>query len=364
MDSQENNSAAGLRNLIATLCAQQDLVFIGAVKLGPEPQFNHFSDWVDLGYHGKLHYLEKYHDLRRDPRKLLAGASSALIIGFPCYDGDRLNYRFWKHPRVAQYARYYDYHKLLKRKANKILASLRAKDPALFGRVVVDSAPLLERALACRTAQGFIGKNNMYIHPHWGSYLLLVEILVSIELDWDIPAQIDPSERSKGGGCGTCRRCEVHCPTGALKPFALDARKCISFYTIENRGVIPIEFWKYLKTYLFGCDICQLACPYNRDVPKQTLYRWEKRPSLYEIALMSQKDYEALFAGTPMTRAKRSGLRRNALVAMVVSEDPRLDSAIEQIKAEAYDPLLSATIEQIPLYLASIEKEPLASKEQ
>lgn len=341
---------------LEALSASESLVFLGAVNLkGQEPQYLLFENWINLGKQGGLDYLNKNKHLRKEPNKIFEGAQSSLVFGFSCYDGDRLNFKSWKNPRVAQYARFYNYHKILKKKGCKVLEQLQEFDKEIKGRVLVDSAPVLERALASRTSKGFIGKNNMYIHPIYGSYLLLMEIFLNKAIEEDKPAKIDVKSRSKNGGCGSCRRCEVHCPTGALTSYSLDARKCISYYTIEHRGCIPVEYWKYLKLYLYGCDICQLSCPYNRKIDfRQTEFRWDKNPSLYEIVKMTQSEYEYFFGGTPMTRAKRVGLRRNALIAMVVCGDKRLDLVIKDILLEK-DPILEGTINQIDEFL-KIEK--------
>lgn len=340
---------------IQNMVSQHGLVYLGLTDLGPEPRFNDFAKWLADKKHGEMSFLENYLPLRQDPQKLLPGAKIALILGFPYYQGDRYDFRKTQKPRIAQYARLQDYHKLFKNKCQTILNDLLELSPQAerpLGRVMVDTAPLLERALAQRSGVGFVGKNTMFIHPEWGSYLLLGEIFLSC----DLPRAVATKKMASSGipkktACGTCRRCEVHCPTGALANYSLDATKCLAYYTIEHRGAIPVQYWPFLATYVFGCDICQLVCPVNREVPlaKQWTVKLKDFPPLFEVASMDQAYYERVFGGTPMTRAKRSGLRRNALIAMVVTEDGRLEELLEIIRQES-DPVLLQTLEQIDEY--------------
>ncbi len=295
-------------------------------------------------------FLEKNLPLRENPTGLLEGAKQALIFGLNYYQGDRLSEALQGTARIAQYARLKDYHKSLRRRGEAIVAELKGRFPDLNSRVLVDSAPLLERALANRTSKGFIGKNTCYIHPEKGSMFLLSEILLDQEImAADVKPPLDPAFRTEAGGCGSCKRCQVYCPTGALdEAFRLDARKCLSYWTIEHRGTIPEEFWPWVKTYLFGCDLCQLACPYNRSqvVSKEEVILKAAQVDPFAIACMSQAYYVAFFGGTPATRAKRSGLRRNALIALCEMQDPRLEEAIASVGAED-ERVLHETIEQI-----------------
>jgi epoxyqueuosine reductase len=337
-----------LRDHIRNFIEKEGLACLGFVDLDPEIRFQNFEHWLDENKHGEMHYLERYKELRRDPSLILPGAKSAIVIGFPYYQGDKFLFRS-AQTRIAQYARFADYHKILKKKTEHVLCSLLKILPeGHYGRVLVDSAPVLERALAERGGEGFVGKNTMFIHPQWGSYLLLSEILITVSLE-------KPKQESRKS-CGTCSRCQVFCPTGALTPYSLDARKCLAYYTIEHRGCIPIQYWQYLKEYIFGCDICQLVCPFNRGVKpvSHLAIKLTEFPPLYDVVTMDQLYYERVFGGTPMTRAKRSGLRRNALIAMVVSKDERLEQILSLLQSEN-DPLLIKTIEQIPEYKSFID---------
>jgi epoxyqueuosine reductase len=342
------------REELQKLCSEEGLLLLGLVDLGPEPRFQLFEQWLSEGQHAGMRFLENNRHLREDPRGLLPDSVQALIFALPYYQGDKLNAALRGEYRVAQYARLRDYHKSMKQKATRILQKLQEKKPGLDGRVTIDSAPLLERALAARTMRGFIGKNTCYIHPDHGSLMLIGEILLSLPIaSSDTAATVDPAQRTENGGCGTCRRCQVHCPTGALDTaYRLDARKCLAYWTIEHRGTIPFEFWPHLPTYVFGCDLCQLACPYNRKaLPTQEPVRPELlNPDLYELATMTQQRYESWIGGSPLTRAKREGLRRNALIAMAVIKDERLKEACAEVKAEDAE-VLHQTLEQIAIWI-------------
>ena len=136
-------------------------------------------------------------------------------------------------------------------------------------KIAVDSVPIFERAIAAKTEFGFIGKNTCYIHPKKGSFFLLGEIILDEVIKQDSKLAVETTKRTDLGGCGSCKRCQVHCPTGALdKEYELDANLCLSYWSIESRGIIPEKFWPWFSKFYFGCDICQLVCPYNRgDVP-------------------------------------------------------------------------------------------------
>lgn len=341
------------REKIKKIVEEQDCEFFGIVDLFDEPSFSSYKKWLEEKKHGSMHYLENHLHCRKSPAKILVNARSALIIGLNYYQGDKYQTK-QAVPSVAQYARLKDYHKILKKNARKIVDQIKTNTSKAFNhRVVVDSAPILERALASRCNKGFIGKNTLFIHPKKGSFVLLGEIVLDVKLEVDQKIPVNPNLRNTTyGGCGTCRRCQVYCPTAALaKDYTLDATKCLSYYTIENRDVIPLKYWSYLKTSFFGCDICQLVCPYNRAaqvVPKKYVHL-KNIPPLKKIALMSQQEYEEFFGGTPLTRAKRTGLRRNAIIAMIVTDDPDFEKILPQLQQDS-DPILQKTLLQIPNY--------------
>lgn len=344
------------REKLSSFLQSEDLLLLGIVRLGQEKDFARFEKWLSHGKEAGMNYLHEHLELRQDPRGVFPGAQSAVVFALPYDGGDAaLDSRGaqWTTPRVAQYARFDDYHKILRKKGTAVLEKLKVLFPEIEGRVTVDSAPILERALAARTSQGFIGKNTCYIHPTHGSLLLLGEILTNFRGDTDSEAEIDPHRHTTEGGCGICDRCQVHCPTGALdESYSIDSNLCLSYWTIEHRGAIPEKFWPWMKLYYFGCDLCQLACPYNKKETTARLpssLKAREYPPLFETATMDQASYEKYFGGTPLTRAKRNGLRRNALIAMTVTEDPRLNEAMLIAEKDAASPI-AETLTQIRTY--------------
>jgi len=316
------------RQVIQTTVEAQELVFLGVVRLDVEEDFGRYQAWLADGRQAGMQFLENYQELRQDPRRLLPEARSAILFALPYALGEVPD-----GPKVAQYAQFKDYHRVLWDRGEVITKLLWGDESKRRARVVVDSAPVLERALAASSSRGFIGKNTCFIHPDQGSFLLLGEILTTEDLvadDRTAPREFEV--KSKEGGCGPCKQCQVACPTSALdKDYQIDARTCLSYWTIEHRGPIPLEFWPHLAEYYFGCDICQTSCPYNAKVGRRLPASLERReiPSLFSIATMDEREYGEFFGGTPLTRAKRSGLRRNALIAMYVTGDADLPQALE-----------------------------------
>jgi len=339
--------------------ASEGLTFFGATDLDVRQDYEKFSSWLQEGRHAGMSWMNKHLEIRKKPELLLAGAQRAFIFGFPYWLGDKWRLQTGDEaPKIAQYARISDYHRLIVLKLKNVKKMLEeTSTDAVSWRIAVDSAPLLERALAAAAGNGFIGKNTCFIHNQEGSFFLLGEILTT--LSFDLPKtgkkNLSHMERTSMGGCGTCRRCQVNCPTGALdSDYKIDSRKCLSYWTIENRGLIPIEFWPWVARYLFGCDICQLVCPYNRNIQvaaeAKSFIRVSSTPDLIDMATMDQDYYEKNFGGTPMTRAKKSGLRRNALIAAVVKNDPRIWPLLKSLQDEE-DSLIKGTVAQIPSFL-------------
>ena len=361
---QRDETSTNHLELIRKVAEREDLHFFGVSDLDVRRDFERFEAWLNENRHGDMTWMTNHKTIRSDPKKLLETANAALIFGFPYYLGDRWR-RAATHepPRVAQYARLYDYHKFMRSKLTKVIQSIAAVAPQeTMWRIAVDSAPLLERALANGVGTAFIGKNTCAIHPSKGSFFLLGEILTSwIPVETHIKtARVGHMPRSENGGCGTCKRCQVHCPTGALdQDYRIDAKKCLSYWTIEWRGEIPVEYWPWIGRYVFGCDICQLVCPYNRPIAPsstaQTIVRIGNEVDLFAMTTMDQELYEKLFGGTPMTRAKRSGLRRNAIIAMAAQGDRRLECLLDNLSADP-DPVIRGTSQTAKTYMARSKK--------
>ena len=299
-----------------------------------------YRRWIERGDHAAMAWMDGRYDVREDPALLLPGARSALCValqyhpldGEPEAEGD-----LW--PRVARYARGRDYHDILGKALKRLAARIRDAYPGAETRPYVDTGPILERELAARAGLGYFGKNTNLLHPRWGSYFLLGELLLTLELDPDAPTR---------DICGTCTRCLDACPTGALpEPYRLDARRCISYWTIEHRGDFPPQARALVDDWVFGCDICQEVCPHNGKALPGKHPRLRMPPERRELDLagllgLDREEYVRRFIRSPMKRAKLEGLQRNAAVAMV----HRVKSG--QDTAERYIPALTRALRENP----------------
>jgi epoxyqueuosine reductase len=317
---------------------RHDLSFAGHVDLDLGPAFEAYKKLVFGQDIGTMDYLRIHADLRAHPQKLLENAQSALIVALPY----RLEKRQKGMSRIARYAQLPDYHKLIKARLLKIFDDC---PPPFSYRICVDSAPVLERFLASKAPGAALSKNTMYIHPQYGSFVLLGCVLT------DAPCEPQPAIFKPHTNCSTCRRCQVHCPTGALKEdFTIEATRCLSYWTIENRDTIPEAFWSGVATHIFGCDKCQDVCPINRQA--QTA-QWHQTQNVvaetidpFVLATLDHATYLKLFAGTALTRAKIHGLRRNGLIALAVTKDPRLSDALATVDKTSNE-MLQKTKKQI-----------------
>ena len=255
-------------------------------------------------------YLEKTRELRSDPRALLAGARSVVVLATPYSSADPAAP---DGTRTARYALAEDYHRTLRAKCESLVDAWKAETgTAMRHRVCVDSAPLAERDFAAAAGIGWIGKNGMVLNDE-GSYFLLCEILTDAELPADAPVD----ER-----CGSCTRCLDACPTSAfLRPGLLDAKRCVSYWTIEQRSAIPEEIVSRLGGWVFGCDVCQEVCPYNQAIETAPLER--RPPELSDLLGMRASEWRRRLRDTPLARAGPAGLRRNA--AAVAESRSRAD---------------------------------------
>lgn len=279
-----------------------------------------YARWVALGYAGKMGYLERNVEKRADPRQVLPGARSVVCVGMQYYQepvpkNDALS------GRIACYAQGEDYHGLIEGRLGQLLEFIRGEvGQAMVGRAYVDTGPVLERELARRAGLGWWGKNTCLIAKKAGSYFFLGELLLDLELEYDQPA-IDH--------CGTCTRCLDACPTQAFpEPYVLDARRCISYLTIELKDAIPRPLRVGMGDWIFGCDICQEVCPWNRRAEPAQEPAFEARPglenpSLPELLSLNQEEFAGRFRHSPLKRAKRRGLLRNAAVALGNAGDRR-----------------------------------------
>jgi epoxyqueuosine reductase len=286
-----------------------------------------FERWLAARYHGEMGYLERNAHKRVDPDKVLAGARSIITVASSYYrEGENTG-------PIARYARYSDYHEALAnplKSLSEFVTELGA--PTARSLWYVDTGPLLERDLAQRSGLGFIGKHTNLISRKLGNWIFLSEIITTVEIEADAP------EKNR---CGSCRRCIAACPTEAIRaPFELDARRCISYLTIELKTSIPEELRPAIGTRIFGCDECLAVCPWNRFAREGSLMKEHFRPDLgapdlIELLSLDDDQFKRRFANTPILRTKRRGLLRNVCVALGNLRDR---SALPALERAASDP--------------------------
>ncbi len=300
--------------LIHRLAREIGLDRVGVTRPRPSRYGAYYRHWLAAGQHGTMTYLARNVELRLEPGRILPGARSAICAAVSYRREDPRPADDRPRGIVARYARGRDYHRVLKLRLRRLIERLRdAVGEPFEARVFVDTGPLLERELAAAAGIGWIGKNTLVLHEKLGSYLLLGVALTTLELEPDAPAT---------DHCGTCRRCLDACPTQAFpEPYRMDASRCISYLTIEHRGEIDPRFFDAIGSWVFGCDICQEVCPFNRKAPpgrdaELTASVAPAYPNLVEWAQMRSGTYRRLTRQTALGRARRSMLRRNALIAL------------------------------------------------
>ena len=298
----------------------------GIASLSASSYSEELRGWLERGEHAEMAYMSRRIELSLDPRDIMPSARSVVCValqysplqGDLCEEGD-----LW--PRVARYAHGTDYHDLMKARLEELAGRVRDAFPDCATRSYVDTGPVLERELAVRAGLGAFGKNTMLLNEESGSWLLLGELFLSLELEPDV-AVTDL--------CGSCTQCLEACPTGALpSAYRLDANRCISYWTIEYRGILPREIRSQLGGWVFGCDLCQEACPWNGDTlsvdhPEMRLPSHRAELTLSDLLRIDREQYVERFRGSPMKRAKQAGLQRNAAVAMGNSKDRRYVPAL------------------------------------
>ena len=325
-----------VKEQIKELAAEAGFELCGIARAEPTLESAFYPEWLLRGFHGNMDYLEgRRGEMRADPRTLLPSARSVISVG-QVYNAPHRYSTEARDPDagwVARYAWGRDYHDTMKDRLRGLVR--RLQESADFDyKICVDTSPLLERAYAHRAGLGWIAKNTCLINEQVGSWFLLGEILTSLELDSDEPAPFR---------CGTCTRCIDACPTDAFVEIggdgpshALDSRRCISYWTIELEGEIPKENRSEIGRHVFGCDICQDVCPWNRPARAATTGAPEfqpanAEPSLHELAAMTQEQFNQRFAGTPIKRSKYAGFLRNVAVAMGNSGEPEFVATLERL---------------------------------
>jgi epoxyqueuosine reductase len=312
---------------LATGCGFE-LAGVAAAEPLPEAEF--YGQWVQQGMAGDMRYLtDRRGRMRADPRSLLPSARSIICVG-KVYNGPEPYSTRFDEPERAWISRYAwgdDYHDVVREGLEKLAARLEEIAGPFEWKIAVDTAPLLERAYARRAGLGWIGRNTCLIREGTGSWFFLGELLVSLRLEPDVP----PPDR-----CGTCMRCIEACPTGALVPtgqrqpaWALDSRLCISYLTIELRGPVPDRLKPAIGRNVFGCDICQDVCPWNRDAAVTAEPAFQARnfaPPLARLAALGEAEFRETFGGTPVERARYEGFRRNVAIAVANRRGSTIES--------------------------------------
>ncbi|MBN2096550.1 tRNA epoxyqueuosine(34) reductase QueG [Candidatus Peregrinibacteria bacterium] len=323
-----------------------------------------FEEWIKKDYQADMDWLELMKKDRFHPERVLPGIKSVIVLGAVYSDSGAMVKRWrsdggqpqplhissetreaqqMRHHRgvVARYARGKDYHKVLRKKLIELSDFLKSRYPQAQTYASVDSGPTADRALAEAAGLGFFGKNTCLINPPRGSYFFIASLMTDLELP-ETPEKPMPA-------CGNCRKCIQNCPTGALAESGkLDARKCISYLTIENKGPIPVELRPKIGNRLFGCDACQACCPFNAVLPSEVLIGPLKPENGAGdsldlkgiLSIESDEEFAEKFAGTPLMRAKRRGLLRNACVAAGNSGNKELVSYLEALIRQESDEML------------------------
>jgi epoxyqueuosine reductase len=279
--------------------------FARAEKMDPEAR--RLEEWLSMGSHGSMKWMENHFDLRTDPTQLVPGAKTVVSLAYNYYTEKKQSDP--SAPKIAKYALGEDYHHVLRKKLKNLLQWMREEIGEVQGRCFVDSGPVMERDWAARSGIAWNGKNTLSIRPGSGSWFFLAELIIDLELEYDHPIK---------DHCGTCRRCVDACPTEAFSPngYLLDASRCISYLTIELRDEIPNSFKGQMEGYAFGCDICQEVCPWNRFAHRHSEPAFEPSPALLgmgsrEWQEMTSEVFDEVFKRSPVKRTRLEGLKRN-----------------------------------------------------
>lgn len=271
-----------------------------------EEEAPRLEQWLANDFHGKMHYMENHFDKRLDPRLLVEGAKSVISLSYNYFPSEVQQNQSYK---IAKYAYGEDYHHVVKNKLFELLSLIRDEIGEVNGRCFVDSAPVMERVWAEKSGLGWTGKNTLLIQKKKGSFFFLAELIIDLELAYDYPFTINH--------CGTCTRCIDACPTQAILPNnQIDSKKCISYLTIELRDAIPVEFKNKTDNWIFGCDVCQDVCPWNRHSKPHQEELFQPKENLLEMSKtdweeITEETFKKVFKKSAVKRTKYSGLIKN-----------------------------------------------------
>jgi epoxyqueuosine reductase len=314
MNVPEKNTA-----FVKSLAARYGFEYCGIARAERlDTDARRLESWLNKGMHGKMQYMENHFDLRVDPARLVPGARSVITL--------LMNYspavaQVEEAPRIARYAFGEDYHLVIREKLTGMLDEVRTGIGEVHGRGFVDSAPVLERSWGQKTGLGWIGKNGNLINKQSGSYFFIATLITDLELCYDDPFA--------GDFCGTCTRCIDNCPTEAILPDkVVDGSKCISYFTIELKdALIPGSMKEKFGNWMFGCDVCQEVCPWNRFSKPTTETRFTPIPAVLNFTTndwedLTEEQFKVIFRNSPIKRSKFSGIKRNLHFIRPTSEHP------------------------------------------
>jgi len=334
------------------LCAELGFALAGVCCAAPSSRAEAFVRWLGAGKHGSMAYLQNHLEQRLDIRQFLPGARAVVMVADRCWATSPEEWSQGPHLQaqsrkglVARYARGRDYHRSMKRRLHRLCDALREEHPAQTFRAFVDTAPVLEREHAARAGLGWIGKHTLLIHPKLGSHLLLGGVATTLELA--------PTGRVEPDHCGSCTRCIDACPTGAIEPYTVDARRCLAYLTIEAREPTDPQLHSKAGPWLFGCDICQEVCPHNRPrdaagPPVHPDYAPRRDGfDVLETLDWTEADRRRALEGSAMKRATLAMLKRNALhVAAALLRRRRDETLRRRVEALAQDAAAPAMVRE------------------
>jgi epoxyqueuosine reductase len=294
-------------SLVKKIAASCGFDFCGVSKAGfLEEEAPRLENWLNQNRHGSMHYMANHFDKRLDPTLLVPGAKSVISLLLNYYSPQKQTDP--EAPKISMYAYGEDYHAVIKDKLSELVFLLQEQFGQFQARIFTDSAPVLEKAWAAKSGLGWVGKHTNLIHKKAGSYFFLAEIICDLELAPDGPVT---------DHCGTCTRCMDACPTGAIpQPYQVDGSKCISYFTIELREEIPADMKGKFENWMFGCDICQEVCPWNRFSAPHKTSRFEASERLLNMPKddwedLTEEVFKELFRRSAVRRTKFEGLKRN-----------------------------------------------------
>lgn len=301
--------SSGITSVVKQIATQTGFDYCGIARALPlDEDARRLETWLTKGYHGSMKYMENHFELRVNPQKLVPGAKSVITLLLNYYPSARAHSA--DNPKISKYAWGNDYHEVIKAKLRLFMHEMKERIGDITGRGFVDSAPVLERSWAQRSGLGWIGKNGNLINKQSGSFFFIATLIVDLELEYDDPIAKD--------FCGTCTKCIDACPTNAiLNNRVVDGSKCISYYTIELKDMlIPDSMKDKFDNWMFGCDVCQDVCPWNRFSTPTTEAQFAPIPQVLDFTKedweeMTEESFKKIFRHSPLKRSKFQGIKRN-----------------------------------------------------